>query len=375
MKFEQKKRTKKDTKMTIWIKQKLIYLKNIDFSESKWLAIFSITALLIIYWITKDIAITAMLLLSIVIYLGWILSPRIIMFMVYQLIVSTLVWYFLDQYWLPLISNAWDWLNNSLKAVTCTALVGLSVYSIFSCWDDETLGATDLGHWSISEWLPKEKWASNLKNGPLGVFTGLPAWLVSIKKIPGIVTPVKKTFVIQVEIDGDPLNRKFAAVFDTSFNEQVKDTLKTLLVPSKLSDLEKIFEKSLTDWLNANKYTDVKGLKADIVNIQKNVLKSLDDAEVIYGKKMSDPRVIDIQLPEDIITQQIVEAKEITDLEGFIEQSKKLWLQFPKMSDKDIADLILTLRGINKKTTFNTTGGSGGNKKNSKAAATPVVII
>lgn len=342
---------------------------------SLWVSIIAIPTLLLTLWITKDISIVTMLTISIVIYLGQIWSPKILMFIFYHLILGALIWYFLNEYWLPILSKAWDWLNNLAKAITYAGLVTFTFKSLVSCWDKETLGITDLGHWTIFGWLPKGDWAADLKNGPFGVFTGLPAWLVSIKKIPGAVKPVKKTFVIQVEIDGDPLSRKFAAVFDTSFNEQVKSTLKTLMAPSEQSDLEKIFEKSLTDWLNANKYKDVKGLKADLVGIQNNVLESLDDAEEIYGKKMSNPRVIDIQLPEDIIAQQIEEAKEITDLEGFIEQSKKVWLQFPNMKDKEIADLILTLRGINKKTTINSTSGGGNKKGGTKGGATPVVII
>jgi hypothetical protein len=308
------------------------------------------------------------------------------MLIVYHLIIGTLIWFMVSEYWFPLLSNAWNWLNNFMQAVTYTAIAGFSVWSFFSCFDDKTLKETDLGHWTISGWLPKYSWAANLKNGPFfGVFTGLPTSMVSIKKIPNEKKSEKPKFKIQVEIYRDPLNRKFEAVFDTSYTVEVVDTWKVLTAPSGPTDIEKIFERSLTAWLNHtnNNYTDIKGLKEKIDKIQENVLISLDDAETIYGKKMSNPRVIDIQLPESIIAQQIQEAEEITDLEGFEEQVKRLKILFPSMSDDQISEQVHIMRGNSTRVNISSTGNNptGGNRgsrrgrggNNSSTVVVPVV--
>ncbi len=354
MNFEEnnKQIERKKTEMDSYTKRQL----------SLWVSIIAIPTLLLTFWITKDRSIVAMLAISIVIYLGQIWSPKILMFIFYHLILGALIWYFLNEYWLPILSKAWDWLNNLAKAITYAGLVTFTFKSLVSCWDKETLGITDLGHWTIFGWLPKGDWAANLKNGPLGVFTGFPAWLVSIKKIPAEKKPVTKKFVIQVEIYEDPENRKFAAVFDTSFNEQAVDTLKILTTESSTNTLEKIFEKSLTDWLNnpAHNYKDVRGLKEKIEDIQRNVLRYLDDAEEIYGKRMSEPRVIDIQLPDSVIGQQIQEAEEITDTDGFIEQSRKLRAEFPNISDPELMNQINIMRK-NARSVNITSTGSGRN--------------
>lgn len=305
------------------------------------------------------------------------------MFVAYHLAIFIPIWIFLPEFNSPWVK--WlDWFRVFLNTIIPTIFFMSLAGSMLSCFTSKKLKKTQIGQWSVFEWMPC--WGKNERNSWYGLFTGLPSYMVNIQAFDGVVKTEKKVQQIQTEKYGDPKKGKFAAEFDFNFTWIIVDTWLYINNPNKLEDLMNIVVKSLTEWLNdpGHNYEDVVQLKKDISSIQTWVDESIIESIYRYGVLMSNFKLVDIEQPKSQIEQQIKDAaaaraqgeqdlREKMDTDAFIAQVQDLVDKSPKdaagnptLSFKDAMNTILTLRGIVKRTDIN----SGGGKKNK---AIPVV--
>lgn len=315
------------------------------------------------------------------------------MCLAYHILVFGIVWLITALYIAPLFQQEWligtNWIRHTLVVIYKTTFVGILVGSMLSCFTGKKLTKTQIGQWSLSNWMPK--WGKNEVNSWFGLFTGLPAFLVNIQAIESVAKTEKKVQQIQIEKYGDPTKSKFAAEFDFNFKWKVIDTFIYIRNPNKVEDLSNLVIKALTEWLNSSShnYKDILELKGHLSDIQTWVEDSITpDSVDKYGVEMTEFRLVDIEIPKAQVEQQIkdaaakkaqeeADAREMMDTEAFIKQAQDLVDKSPKdasgnptLSFAKAMDTVLTLRGIIKSTKFSS---GGGGKKGPKVV--PVVTV
>lgn len=246
------------------------------------------------------------------IFIGLMISPKLVMFIVYHTVLFGFVGYILVSFWLPLFENQWHWMVNWLRILclilTYMALAAGAVASILSCWTNKALTETQIGQWTFGGWMPE--WGKNMKNRWYGVFTGLPAGMVKVIAKENVSVTVKDKKPIQIEIEGDPDKKKFEAEFDFSYMYIVGDTHKSITNKSEVTDLTNLVIKALTGYLNdpSNKYKEIGKLKLEIAKIQLHIQTELGESICLYGIEVFNFKLIDIEIPKKQIDQQIADA-------------------------------------------------------------------
>jgi hypothetical protein len=251
-------------------------------------------------------------------FIGLTASPKVFMFITYQTTLFAFVGYILMTVWVPLIDHPWyyiDWFRVVLIGLTA-AILGTGLYlSIVSCFTTKALTETQIGQWTFAGWMPEGEWGKNIRNKPYGVFTGLPAWMVKIIALDGTSKTISRKITIQIGIYGSTPPRNFAAVVELIFKVRIYDTYVSLNNPHTDDDLVNLVIKALTGYLTepGNKYTEVgTKLRSEIKEMQTRVITAITESKTLFGKEMTDFKLVDIEKPEKIIAQEIASAAAIT---------------------------------------------------------------
>ena len=302
---------------------------------------------------------------------------KTILFLTYHLFVFGLLWYLVFSVFSLDTNKIWitgfNWIKPALNTFLAAVYTVSVVISIFSCFSKKKLTETQIGHWTWGGWIPE--WGKNERNAWYGIFTGLPAPLVTIKAFDGTTKTEKVKKEIQAEIFGDPSRKKFAIEFDMNASWKIVDTYIWIKNPNKVEDLWNIATTSLTDWMNspAHNYIDVLQVKHEKADIVVWVSEDLTQTICRYGVQMSDFKIVDIEMPSKAVDQQKTDEaariaqlradeREKLDTEAQIEQTNRILEEARKngstMSWDDAYDRALVLRGKIQKTQIST-GGKG----------------
>ncbi len=330
-----------------------------------WVGGFAILIALIISPFEWKISVC--ILVALVAYISWLMLSKVLMFVAYHAMIFTIAYFFILYVLGPAFNVEWhplaEWLRIGLRATFKAILATLAVASILSCWDKKRLSETQIGQLSINGWMPIA--FKNQKNSAIGLFTGLPAFLVKIHALDNTARVIKKTISIQIEIDGDSEGKKFQADFDVNFAATTVDTYLYITNPHKDEDLINVLTEALTDWTNdsAHKYKDVKALKIDKNDIETHLGEAMAPVEGRYGDQISNFNLVDIQEPAAQIKQQIddasaaraqaaLDAREKVDtaalndqIQMVIDKSKEVDPTKP-LSYKEAQAIVMTQRGI-----------------------------
>lgn len=246
---------------------------------------------------------------------------KILFFIAYHTLIFGTVWWISWTFIAPHFTDwslSWVWypvnivlngIRKTLIVIGQLILLGTFVYSILSCFSGKKLKKTDIGQWSTkSGWMPK--WGKNEENSLYGLFLGMPEWIVEIQAIPKVSKVIEKTEEIQIEEHGSTEGKKFAAVFQFSFQSRVVDTYIHILRPNGDKDLVNLVITRITEWLNdsSHNYKNIKELKEDKANIQKWLIEVLVESGEMFGDEIENFRAVDIEDPKNKIEQQNKDA-------------------------------------------------------------------
>ncbi len=288
-----------------------------------------------------------------------------LLFLLYHTVVYGGIWLLTITFISPAFTTEWiiglnwlsiglNWLRNTIIVIAQVTLLGVFTHSILSCFSAKKLTKTQMGQWSLSEWMPT--WGRNQKNSWYGLFLGLPDWLVKVQAIESVSTVITDKKEIQVEEAGNTDGRKFAAVFEFSFQYNVMDTLEHIRRPNSDKDLVNLVITYLTEWLNDSNhnYENILRLKAKKVEIQEWIIDQLLVSISMFGDEIINFRIIDIEVPQIQIDQQNRDAaalaaqKAVDERERLnIENQVKKMLDFGKNRKEIMAELSIDEAAFN----------------------------
>ena len=291
---------------------------------------------------------------------------KLIMFVAYHTLIFSTVWIISDKFLSPFFEQEWvngtNWIRHTSVVLGKTTFMTTLLWSILSCFTSKKLTKTQIGQWSLSDWMPE--WGKNEKNSWYGIFTGLPMWFINIQAVDSVSKTEEDIKQIQIEKHNNEVDR-FAVEFEFNFKWMIVDTYTFIKNPNTVEDLKNFITTTLTEYFNdpSHNYQDTLELKKDIQNIQNWILESARDLVEMYGVEINTFKLINIELPNAQVKQQIDDAKakqaqeaqaerKMLKTKAFIDQVKQL-LNDTKDADGnqtmswfEAAEVVMKIRGI-----------------------------